>query len=327
MSKLITAYIHAYVPDHNAGAETTIHDLLRHWVEQGNRAVVVLKERRDSRPNNYVIDGVEVTQAVDKVMALHWLPKADMTISHLECSPRTAFISTKWRVPHAQYIHNSFDLTKGYLASGVNLGIFNTEWMQKQHSQYKGPGIVVHPPVNPINYKTAHGKKITMVNFHDNKNPEMFWALARRHPELEFLAVKGGYGVQELEDLPNVEIMENTPDPREYLSKTKIILMPSFYESYGRVPVEAAACGIPAIVSPTPGLQTSLGDSAVFVDPKDVDGWSSALTHLLKPRVYGGASKKSLERSDFLWKRTQFELDAFVDAVNMTINHYERLRR
>src|SRR6188768_1013759 len=156
MSKLIAAYIHAYVPDHNAGAETTVHDLLRHWVAQGNRAVVVLKERRDSKPNQYIIDGVEVVQAVDKIGALHWLPKADLTLSHLECSPRAAFISQRWRVPHAQYIHNSYDLTKGYLASGVALAIYNTEWMKQQHKQFRGNSIVVHPPVDPTKYKTDH---------------------------------------------------------------------------------------------------------------------------------------------------------------------------
>jgi len=326
MSKLIAAYIHAYVPDHNAGAETTIHDLLRHWVEQGNRAVVVLKERSNSKKYEYEIDGVEVVQAVDKIGALHWLPKADMTISHLECSPRAAFISTKWRVPHAQYIHNSFDMTKGYLASGVNLAIFNTEWMQKQHSQFKGQSIVVHPPVDPSKYATQHGKKITMVNFHDNKNPKLFFEVARMNPGLEFLAVKGGYGVQELEDLPNVEVMENTPNPRDYLSRTKLILMPSFYESYGRVPVEGLACGIPAIVSPTPGLRTSLGDAGTYVDPNDADGWSTAVNHLLKPRVYGAASKRALERSEYLWNRTKYELNAFVDAVNMTTDMYRRLK-
>lgn len=326
MSNLIAAYLHAYVPDHNAGAETTMHDMLKYWVSIGNRAVVVLKERSNSKKYSYEVDGVEVHQAVDKTGALHWLPKADLTMSHLECSPRTAFISTRWRVPHAQLIHNSFDLTKGYLASGVNLAIFNTEWMRDQHSQYKGQSIVLHPPVNPDEYKTTHGKKITMVNFHENKNPKVFWELARRNPGLEFLAVKGGYGVQELEDLPNVEIMENTSNPRDYLSKTKLILMPSFYESYGRVPVEGLASGIPAIVSPTPGLRTSLGDAATFVDPEDVDGWNSSIHHLLKPRVYGDASKRAYARSEFLWNRTQFELGVFADAALMTIDLYRKLK-
>jgi glycosyltransferase involved in cell wall biosynthesis len=198
--------------------------------------------------------------------------------------------------------------------------------MRQQHSQFTGNSIVVHPPVDPAIYATKHGKKITMVNFHENKNPKIFWELARRNPTLEFLAVKGGYGVQELEDLPNVEIMENTPDPREYLAKTKIILMPSFYESYGRVPVEAAACGIPAIVSPTPGLRTSLGDSATFVDPTDVDGWNSSVNHLLKPRVYGDASKRAFARSEWLWDRTQRELETFTDAAQMTIDLYRKLK-
>jgi len=69
--------------------------------------------------------------------------------------------------------------------------------------------------------------------------------------------------------------------------------MPSEYESWGRVGVEAMASGIPVIAHPTPGLQESLGDAGVFVDRNDIDGWERAIRRLLTPRAYGTASKKA----------------------------------
>jgi len=38
----VLAYVHAYVPDHMAGAETTLHDLLRSLVAAGHQCSVLI---------------------------------------------------------------------------------------------------------------------------------------------------------------------------------------------------------------------------------------------------------------------------------------------
>ncbi|WP_262928542.1 glycosyltransferase family 4 protein [Streptomyces sp. CBMA152] len=49
---------------------------------------------------------------------------------------------------------------------------------------------------------------------------------------------------------------------REHVySRSRVILMPSLYESWGRVAVEAFASGIPVIAHTTPGLVESMGEA------------------------------------------------------------------
>jgi glycosyltransferase involved in cell wall biosynthesis len=80
-------------------------------------------------------------------------------------------------------------------------------------------------------------------------------------------------------------------------ARTKLLLMPSDYESWGRVGVEAMASGIPVIAHPTEGLTESLGDAGTFIHRDDIPAWCDAITRLLKPRAWGAASKKAKARS------------------------------
>src|SRR5690606_3845325 len=160
--------------------------------------------------------------------------------------------------------------------------------------------VVIRPPVLTEDYATGHGDHVTLINLFPPKGSGTFWALAERMPDVRFLAVTGGYGEQDVRDLPNGEVLPNTPGHQmreKVYARTKIPLMPSAYESRGRVGVEAMASGIPAIAHPTPGLRESLGTAGVFVDRDDVDGWEKQIRRLLTPRAFGAASKRAKARS------------------------------
>jgi glycosyltransferase involved in cell wall biosynthesis len=160
------------------------------------------------------------------------------------------------------------------------------------------PSVVVHPPVIAANYATTPGPKVTMVNMTEQKGANVFYGLAYRHPDVDFLAVHGGYGEQIIADLPNVEHQRNTADMRgDVYGKTRILLMPSIYESWGRVAVEAACSGIPTIAHPTPGLKESLNGSGIFADRDIPDQWDAALTTLLDGRKWRKASRLASERA------------------------------
>jgi glycosyltransferase involved in cell wall biosynthesis len=305
----IVAYVHAYVPTHNAGAETTLHDILKHLVSQGWEANVVIKPKLVSftkmaaieELSSYEIDGVTVYPGVDKRTLLHHLPKADITISHLECSERTHLLSEAYGIPSIHLVHNTHPLTLRWMQSASGL-IINTEWIANYEGfrDFEAPSMVIHPPVNPDDYHTTRGKSVTLVNLWEDKGSKVFYELAKRFPNTPFLGVKGGYGEQVIEDVPNVTIMDHTDDMKKVYGETKVILMPSKYESFGRVGVEAMASGIPTIAHPTPGLLESLGDSGTFVDRDDLDAWETALRDLLKPAKYGKASKLAKARSEAL---------------------------
>ena len=157
---------------------------------------------------------------------------------------------------------------------------------------------------------------MTLVNCNLEKGGKVLEALARRMPDTEFLAVAGAYGEQILPDLPNVEVLQQVPGSQmrdQVYAKTRVLLMPSSYESWGRAGCEALASGIPVVAHPTPGLCESLGEAGVFVDRNDVDGYEAVLRKLLQPAEYRLASKRARARSAELDPTD--ELAAGCDAV------------
>jgi len=61
------------------------------------------------------------------------------------------------------------------------------------------------------------------------------------------------------------------------------LLLPSFEEGYGFPPLEAMACGTPAIVSDIPVLRESTGGKAIFCSPHDSEVWQQAMLRMQDP--------------------------------------------
>lgn len=63
---------------------------------------------------------------------------------------------------------------------------------------------------------------------------------------------------------------------RALLTGARALVYPSRYEGFGLPPLEAWACGTPAIVGDTPALRESTCGRAIYVTPGDVSGLASA---------------------------------------------------
>lgn len=83
-----------------------------------------------------------------------------------------------------------------------------------------------------------------------------------------------GDAVRFLEDIPDADL------PLLY-NAADALVMPSLYEGFGYPPLEAMACGTPALASGTTSLGEIVGDAALTVDPTDVDAIAAALIRLL----------------------------------------------
>lgn len=307
----VLAMLHAYPPHHNAGAEWMVHTLLRHLVGQGHEVRVQLST---GDPVDYVLDGVAVHGRRDKSDPLRRIDEArpDVLVTHLENTPRAAVIAQQAHVPCVHVLHNTFWPTKMWADRyPPALLVANSDWMRADFADHFAtrsrralpPTVVVRPPVVPADYRTPPGDRVTLINLFGNKGPHVLWALAERMPDVGFLAVRGGYGDQVIPDqVPgNVDLVDNSPRIRdEVYARTRILLMPSEYESWGRVGVEAMCSGIPVIAHPTPGLLESLGAAGTFVDRDDLDGWQRAVRDLLKPARWRAASRRARARADEL---------------------------
>lgn len=94
------------------------------------------------------------------------------------------------------------------------------------------------------------GDMITLVNANVNKGVHQFIELAKRMPNRKFLGVRPYYGELWVPPAPpNIEWVPFDNDIRNILKRTRILLFPSYYESFGRIAVEAMYNGIPVLYS------------------------------------------------------------------------------
>lgn len=318
----ILAYVHRYQGmSHNAGGEVSLHAALRHLVSQGHQCMVLVGQETDAP--SYELDGVEIVCSNDageiKSQPFDYFPWSDVIVTQLTCAYRAGIVAGMMRKPLISYMHNDHPKMISVLDRYAWAGLYNTNWVREsvRSADVWTPGPVLHPIVEPDLYRTKRtrsAKFVTLVNLSQggdglyDKGYATFFELARRHPDLPFLAVRGAYGEQAYEDLPNVTYMDHTADMTEVYRRTKVLLLPSKYESFGRVAVEAAASGIPSIVSVTKGTQEAMGEAANYCSYGNFDEWNSALEDVLD-RTYTESSQAALARSEFLWNQSQEELD------------------
>ena len=83
------------------------------------------------------------------------------------------------------------------------------------------------------------------------------------------------------------------------------LVHPAFYEGFGLTPLEAMACGTPAVVSNVSSLPEVVGDAALLVDPRNDEEITVALWRVLSdPALRGQLRAKGLQRAEaFSWER------------------------
>lgn len=311
----VVAVVHKYPPLHNAGAELMLHAILRRLVAAGDHVTAVVAWGSSGVWN---LDGVDVLSPAnpDRIPAI--VARADVVLTHLDLTRVAVNAARAARRPLVHLVHNDRQLSFHDVSPrDAALVVYNSEWLARE-SDFEARSIIVRPPVFAKDYATTPGRSVTLVNMTQAKGAQTFYAAARRLPELPFLGVVGAYGSQVTrgDASSNVTIAPHTSNPREDVyAKTAVVLMPSSYESWGRVGIEAACSGIPTIAHPTPGLLESLGDAGIFRDRDDVDGYVSAIRELGDQDVYAEAGARARARAEELELRSIAELDVLEAAL------------
>jgi glycosyltransferase involved in cell wall biosynthesis len=333
----ILALVHRYLPVHCAGAETMLHGMLSALAARGHEVAVDLSAQ-SGEP--YQVDGVQVWPFVSKRNAgtTGRLLAADVLITHLMNTHRATFLGNWNHKPVIVINHNSFNVTRNAALvpqARVDLVVVNSRWMADDlAAHFRGAGrpqprtIIVRPLVDPADYATTPGDRVTLINlramteestgYSMGKGSETFWALAERMPRTQFLGVTGAYGVQDIRERGNVEVLSHVAADAmrdKVYARTRVLLVPSSYESWGRVGTEALCSGIPVIAHPTPGLLESRGGAGIFVDRDDIDGWVRELRRLARPAAYTAASKAALARAAELDEQRAVDMAAWCDSV------------
>ena len=142
------------------------------------------------------------------------------------------------------------------------------------------------------------GDCITLVNANQNKGVTQFIALAKRMPDRKFLGVIPYYGELRVPPSPgNIEWVPFDDDIRTILKRTRILVMPSYYESFGRIGVEAMYNGIPVLYSTpasntkypggsTEGMEEWITPAGISCDREKIDEWVDAIVSLDNEEEY-----------------------------------------
>lgn len=323
--KRIVVRIHSAPPHHNAGGEWALFSMLRPLAQRGHDVQVWLSRYGKAR-DPYHMDGIMVIPLAARLDFGSAVRHADVVISQYENVPAAGALARGYGIPFVVVAHNPAPVIfKNIAAGSTALVAYNSLHLQAEaeslfdeRPKWLKPArsLVVRPPVFAGDYATTPGDLITMVNLNREKGADTFWKLAARMPEHRFLAVQGAYGHQIVKDLPNVEVIAQVPGDQmreQVYARTRVLLVPSHVESWGRVGVEAIASGIPVVAAPTPGLSESLADAGIFCEAGDIDAWEASIRALDDPAEWSAASERALQRSKEL--DPSADLAAWVEAI------------
>lgn len=310
----VLAYPPNYCPSYNSGDTTHLHTILSHLQTRGHEITVMLPKALES----YEYEGIKVIGRRSSAFR-----EADLVITQLDCIGETLKLASS--KPILFIIHNSFPYPSVTENKAVGV-VYNAEWAIEATDYKNNPSFVLPPIVDRYFYDVNNGvqmdtdrKYMTLINCNENKGGKIIHELAKRLPEYDFLEVIGAYGEQYvgvepgekpwlnwenapiingIGILPNLKVIEHQPDLRNTYAQTRILLMPSIYESWGRVATEAMCSGIPVICTNTPGLKENCGEGGIFIeDRNNINSWVMAIKKLDEKKEYDQASAHSKKRS------------------------------
>lgn len=112
----------------------------------------------------------------------------------------------------------------------------------------------------------------------------------------------------------------------DYYAASDICVVPSLYEPFGLVPIEAMACGTPVIASAVGGLKYTVidGETGLLVPPQQDEKLASAIDHLIsnpaRRQTMGRAGHQRV-LAHFSWKGVANQLD---QLYTTQLNHLYR---
>lgn len=152
-------------------------------VQRGHSVTVIA----DRTPKPYTHEGVKVLSVPQQGMFQYvkeYAKDADILITHLDVTSQAMLLALTLEKPLVHFVHNHNQLSYWGVDPRVpfkaSLVVFNSHWIaEKEVLKVKGetipwPGdqIILHPVVEPHEYRCQKGSKVTLVNPTPGKGAE-----------------------------------------------------------------------------------------------------------------------------------------------------------
>jgi glycosyltransferase involved in cell wall biosynthesis len=257
-------HAHYYLPGTFAGAERYLHEIAKYLLQKGHQVIVAIDALGE-----YEYEGVYVVENSSRITERYtW---ADAVLTHLEHAAEAIDLAGTYRKPLFHLLHNNTPAAELYQSPEKNFIIYNSFCLQDE-LRLPLPFIVARPPINQAHWKNEidhyYAEFITLVNCCQTKGGQFLQQIADALPAYRFLGVKGGYNDQiiQLNRHRNIQFFPQQADMKFVYDRTRILIVPSVYESWGMVAGEAMASGIPVICTDTPGLRENCGNAALYCE-------------------------------------------------------------
>lgn len=319
----LTAFLHGYPPGWSMGGEVSTHRTLR--TVPGSVVFTYT-------PQSYDLDGVQVRPIgggtyqtmIDDAGSVG----ATILFAHSTLSQNTVRAARRMKIPTILAVHApprfAADLRRAW--TGATVRLYNTEAARKEWRDVGG--WVLHPPVGrpeKVGWTRLGGPNdaLTLTSSLQNKGVKKVMDLARRWPDRRFIIVRSPahqtHGAVDFEDevalIPNIEVWDRLhPDEMSRLwAETKVLLVPSRYETYGLSALEAAWHDIPSVHVDTVHVREGIGTAAKLLQSHSVDELEAAVREVEED--YDRWADAARTRVEELEMREQEELAGFVRGV------------
>lgn len=319
---VIGAYLEHAAPEHPAGAEWSIQDLFAWLAARGHDCRVLARGGQRAAP--ITLNGVKIGSG--DVFAEEHFDACDIMLTQLEATMSAQLLAVEHQTPLVTMLHSPSQLASlGVMPSSNALVVANSEHVLNASRWWPGRLAMLRPPVDEARVRSeVTGACATLVNLSHNKGALALHSLARRMEGTPFMGVMGSYGEQAIgpDGMPgtaanetptglpqNLRVFPPTERIAEMFAFTRVLLVLSKDESYGRIAHEAMVSGIPVICTRTPGLTECCGDAGHYInhrDSRDLD----ALVKLAYTDEWNEWSIEARAQARLLHERNEDELAA-----------------
>lgn len=321
-SKRIIWVMHSWVPNVRAGSEITAEAQIEYLMKQGWEVIVLVHRWVVPEYKGVRIYPIEKNKILQSPYIVDLMKSADLFCVQNYNVQDFIFAAERFAKPIVVFLHTQNDNRDilNFRFGAPLYVVYNVNFL-KLESNNTHPSIVVHPKVDtaPFRVQKKDARFVTLSNCNENKGGSIVIQLAKALPDVQFLAVKGGYHKQIVDPNPppNLTYMDTQDDMTKVYEQTKIMIMPSKSETWGRVAVEAMASGTPVITSRSPGLLECVGKAEISCDRNDTSCWTEKINTLMKSeKAYAEASKKATERAAELDSEDEYgRLAGFLEEI------------